>query len=66
MENFFSNRIESLKGKDIGLFFELCRKIGIKTFEDVAFFIKNEVVKPDNVIEDLKCYYLVLNNCEKQ
>lgn len=65
MEKKHCNIIKSLKGEQISLFFSLCREIGIKTFEDVAFFIKNEVVKPDNIIEDLKCYYLVLNTYEK-
>lgn len=60
MEKKHCNIIKSLKGEQISLFFSLCREIGIKTFEDVAFFIKNEVVKADNIIEDLKCYALEL------
>lgn len=61
MATYNCNIIQSIKGKEqISLFFDLCREIGIKTLEDVAFFIKNEVVKADNIIEDLKCYALEL------
>ena len=60
MATYNRNIIQSLKGKEqIRLFFDLCRQIGIETLEDVAFFIKNEVMGND-IIEALKCYALEL------